>query len=326
MHELRGQQRLNFSQAVRDSMIDGLRLPARQAHLLKTIDRLMRDEESGEPNVHTLKDEIGNVTIELTLIALAVAMGCSSDTSRRAYKQLDATAYLTVEPVDGRPHLFTVHWPAIVNDTQRPQVTGAVARRAQPVAAKAARGSTDFARGSNAATPPGGSQHVSPVMTDEILRSETQVMTHAARCQGSQSARGGSRTGWEIATEQLRDLSIVEAVLVPRAIATFRIPDSQANRDGILAAACCAVAKGREPPKLFTNLVKRRAWEMSGLHGIAEQHFDEVRAWRRQREQLPRQLETTDGYYAGLSADQAFEQRRSDAIAQLRTSGLGGGS
>jgi len=127
-----------------------------------------------------------------------------------------------------------------------------------------------------------------------------------------------------VATEQLRDLGTVAEVLVPRAIATFRLTDSQTTRSGILACACRAVDAGKEPPKLFTKLVKGRAWECSGVHGLAEKYFDQVRDWQRQCQQLPREAAPPDRYLAALSADQDFERQRAQHIARLQQEFRGG--
>ncbi|MBK8916440.1 MAG: hypothetical protein IPM64_17885 [Phycisphaerales bacterium] len=332
--DFRGQQRMDFHQAARDALIDGLRLPRRQAQLLKTLDRLMRDEQ-GEPNVHTLRDDLGNLTVELVLITLAAAMACSADTARRAYKSAGATPYLSIEEVSGRPHLFTVHWPAIVDDARpaAPQLTWE-----KGVAADVARGRK--MRGvAKCCDPPGGVAALPPCNAVEISRFEKLNCNATAR-EGSQnaatpppteSAAPVGRGGWEVAVEQLRDLGIVAAVLVPRAIARWGIPDSEQSRLGILAAACCALT-GKNPPALFTDLVKRRAWLASGMRGIAEAHFDTVRAWRRQQENAARAAEVTaaraavsrsapeseDAYFRNLSGDAAFERHRAEQIARIR--------
>lgn len=91
-----------------------------------------------------------------------------------------------------------------------------------------------------------------------------------------------SSGGWpcRITAQVLRDPDKVDS-LYQHAVRRGWIKDSEATQRGFAAVAEQAAAKGREPGKLFTTLVKRRAWEQDAKDGGVTQWAEEKAQQRR---------------------------------------------
>lgn len=118
------------------------------------------------------------------------------------------------------------------------------------------------------------------------------LMTHEAQTPGrnQQPAKPAGRTagGWplRITAQVLRDPGKVDA-LYRHAVSRGWITDSEATHRGFAAAAEQAATKGRDPGRLFTALVKRRAWEQDARDGGVTQWAEE-QSQRRRRAKPPR--------------------------------------
>jgi hypothetical protein len=54
--------------------------------------------------------------------------------------------------------------------------------------------------------------------------------------------------------------------------------DASQERIGFVAAACQSLESGNDPCRLFTSLVKHKAWRVRGKGGLPESSFDRARA------------------------------------------------
>ena len=117
---------------------------------------------------------------------------------------------------------------------------------------------------------PGGGHGVHPFMNHEM----NNEMIHEGRDEIFKADKTKTKFGgWP---EQPTKAALRDPVTVKRlyewAIRLKWIKHSQATRLGFFAAAVQAREKGKQPAKLFTALVKSKAWSIPGkISGVSEQ-------------------------------------------------------
>lgn len=146
--------------------------------------------------------------------------------------------------------------------------------------------------------------------SESDLKSEVQNQTTEKK----PAACGG---GWQVTVDGLRDAPTVDRLYL-QAVGYGWFPASEQNRLGVHAAAIQARTKGRTPERLFTALLRGRAWENRA--NISEAAID---AAARAVEQLDRARRPAGRPLAvpELQAVEAepfdMEQRRRELLGQL---------
>lgn len=311
------QQQFEFARASRDARIDALPVPDRVKLLFRAIDRIaLMMIDVGSPAAFVDDGQV--LVAEIPVPEIARLMNVAERTIRRAIGDARRTPHLDVDDSPGRLSVFCLRWQTIPQVSGVPPVRGDTVSGVTP---PGVRGDTP----KNVEKPdpghhPGHLSHETHEIENQRFKTQNSIegagVTPDSRTPDTSIRQDVLQRArrWAWTRDQLANAEFVDLIIVPAAIARFELPDSEQIRQGIRAAACCAVHQGRDSGALFTDLVKRCAWNGRGRQGIAERWFDQAAGLR--------SVAPADGYDDQLAAAneeaREFERNRQEAIAGLR--------